>query len=62
MAEDCKIALRNVRQDANTEIKKLEIPEDDSKDLMEEVQELIQKYNKIVEDLLKEKEQELMSL
>ena len=26
MAEDCKIALRNVRQDANTEIKKLEIP------------------------------------
>lgn len=62
MAEDCKIALRNIRQDANTEIKKLEIPEDDSKDLMEEVQELIQKYNKIVEDLLKEKEQELMSL
>ncbi len=62
MAEDCKIALRNVRQDANTEIKKLEIPEDDSKDLMEEVQEIIQKYNKIVEDLLKEKEQELMSL
>lgn len=62
MAEDCKIALRNIRQDANTEIKKLEIPEDESKGLMEEVQELIQKYNKMVDDVLKEKEQELMSL
>ena len=62
MAEDAKIALRNARQDANNDIKKLEIPEDDVKGGMDEVQELINKYNKIVDDKLKEKEQELLSI
>lgn len=62
MAEDCRIALRNVRQDANNEIKKLELPEDAIKDGMEDVQELINKYNKIVDEKLKEKEQELMTV
>jgi len=62
MAEDAKIALRNARQDANNDIKKLEIPEDDVKSGMDEVQELINKYNKIVDDKLKEKEQELLSI
>ena len=46
MAEDARIALRNVRQDANNEIKKAELTDDDKKDLEEEVQELINKYNK----------------
>lgn len=62
MAEDCKIALRNVRQDANNDIKKLEITEDEQKQAQEEVQELINKYNKIVEEKLKVKEQELMTV
>lgn len=62
MAEDAKIVLRNIRQDANNDIKKLEIPEDDIKGGMDEVQELINKYNKIVEEKLKEKEQELLSI
>ena len=62
MAEDCRIALRNVRQDANNEIKKLELPEDTIKGGMEDVQELINKYNKIVDEKLKEKEQELMTV
>ena len=62
MAEECKIALRNVRQDANNDIKKLEITEDDQKQAQEEVQELINKYNKIVEEKLKVKEQELMTV
>ena len=48
MAEDARIALRNVRQDANNEIKKAELTDDDKKDLEEEVQELINKYNKEV--------------
>ena len=61
-AEDCRIVLRNIRQDANKDIAKLEIPEDDIKAGEEDVQELINKYNKIVDEKLKEKEQELMSV
>ena len=61
-AEDCKINLRNIRQDANNDIKKLEISEDDIKSGQEDVQELINKYNKIVDEVFKEKESELMSI
>lgn len=62
IAEDCKINLRNVRQDANNDIKKLDVPEDDKKAGNDDIQELINKYNKIVEDKLKIKETELMSV
>lgn len=62
MAEDAKIALRNIRQDANNDIKKLEISEDDIKELTNDVQDLINKYNNIVLEKLKEKEQELLSI
>ena len=61
-AEDCRINLRNIRQDANNEIKKLEISEDDIKAGQEDVQELINKYNKIVDEKLKVKETELMTV
>ena len=61
-SEDCKIVLRNIRQDANNDIKKLELPEDETKSAQEEVQELINKYNKIVEEKLKVKETELMTV
>ena len=62
MAEDAKVALRNVRQDANNAIKKEELPEDEQKSQMEDVQELIGKYNKIVDEKLKVKEAELMQV
>ena len=62
ISEECKIALRNIRQDANNDIKKLEIPEDDIKSGQDEVQEYINKYNKIVDEKLKVKEQELMTV
>lgn len=62
MAEEAKIALRNIRQDANNDIKKLENTEDEKKEAGDTVQELINKYNKIVEDKLKLKEQELMTV
>lgn len=62
IAEECKIALRNVRQDANNEIKKLEITEDEMKSGNEDVQNLINKYNKLVDEKLKTKEDELMSI
>ena len=62
IAEETKIHLRNIRQDANNDIKKLEIPEDDIKLGQENVQELINKYNKIVDEKFKVKEQELLTV
>ena len=62
LAEEAKIALRNVRQDANNSIKKLELPEDEEKRGNDRVQDLINEYNKIVEEKLKEKEKELMTI
>ena len=62
MAEEAKIALRNIRQDANNDIKKLELPEDEEKRGMDKVQDLISKYNKEVDNLLSEKEKELMTV
>lgn len=61
-AEDCKINLRNIRQDANNDLKKSELPEDELKSAQEEVQELINKYNKIVDEKFKIKENELMTV
>lgn len=62
MAEEAKIALRNVRQDANNSIKRLELNEDEEKHGENEVQELINKYNKVVDEKSKEKENELMTI
>lgn len=62
IAEEAKIALRNIRQDANTAIKNLKLPEDIEKEGNEKVQNLINKYNKIVEEKLKAKEEELMTI
>ena len=62
ICEECKIALRNIRQDANNDIKKLEVPEDEIKNGQEDVQELINKYNKVVDEKFKIKEQELMTV
>lgn len=62
VGEDAKIALRNVRQDTNNKIKADEMSEDEEKKYLEEVQELINKYNKIVDEKIKEKESELMSI
>ena len=62
IAEEGKIALRNIRQEANSEIKKLELPEDDEKRGNNEVQDLINKYNKIVDEKLAIKEKELMTI
>ena len=62
IAEEAKIALRNIRQDANNSIKKAEVPEDEQKRACDEVQELINKYNKVVDEKLKLKEKELMEI
>ena len=63
MSEEAKIALRNIRQDENNKIKKDEELREDERDMcLEIVQELIDKYNKIVEEKFKEKETELTSI
>lgn len=61
-AEEAKVALRNIRQDENNNIKKEEHTEDEEKKLLDDVQEAINKYNKLVDEKLKEKEKELMTV
>ena len=58
--EEARVALRNIRQDANNEIKRAEMPEDEQKMYLEEIQELVNTYNKKIDDIFKEKETELM--
>lgn len=62
IGEDAKIALRNIRQDANNKVKKDELPEDEENGILNDIQELINKYNKLVDDKIKEKESELMEV
>ena len=63
MCEEAKIALRNIGQDENNKIKKDEELREDERDMcLEIVQEIIDKYNKIVEEKLKEKVEELTSI
>lgn len=64
-AEDAKIGIRNVRKDANSDIKKLEkegVSEDVCKGAEEEVQNLTNLYIKKVDELLVIKEAEIMKV
>ena len=61
-AEDAKVAIRNIRQDANNEVKNANLPEDEEKGSLEDIQELTNKYNKLIDDKEKEKEAELMEI
>ena len=66
VAEQSKVALRNVRRDGNDELKKLEkakeISEDDQKLATTKIQDLIDTYVKQVDDLLSKKEQEILEV
>ena len=63
IAEEGKINLRNIRQDSNNDIKKDEdLTEDEKDNLMDEVQNLINKYNKVIDEKEKEKEKELLTV
>ncbi len=62
LGEEAKISLRNIRQEDNEKIKKEELPEDEEKLYLDDVQDAINKYNKIVDDKVKEKETELMTV
>ena len=64
MIEDAKVAVRNVRRDANEKLKKMEkehvISEDDLHRHQKEVQELTDESIKKLDELLEEKEKEIM--
>ncbi|MRJ02576.1 MAG: ribosome recycling factor [Epsilonproteobacteria bacterium] len=64
--EKAKIAIRNVRRDANDKIKKMAkekvITEDEEKRGLDEVQKITDEFVKKVDDLVKAKEQEIMKV
>ncbi len=62
IAEETKVALRNAREDARNSVKKSEMPEDEENMYYDEIQELITKYNKLIDEKAKVKEQELMTV
>ncbi|MEM9077811.1 MAG: ribosome recycling factor [Bacteroidota bacterium] len=61
-AEDAKVSIRNARQEANKELKKLEISEDLKSNAEVDVQELTDTYSKKVDDILSVKETEIMKV
>jgi ribosome recycling factor len=66
MAEDARVAIRNVRRDANRSLDKAEkaseISEDQCRDAKDDVQKLTHEYETRVNDLLEKKSEELMQV
>ncbi len=66
MGEKAKVAVRNIRQDANNQIKKLEkdkaISEDQGKKALAEVQKITDSAVKKIEEVLKHKEEEILKI
>ncbi|HJS35298.1 MAG TPA: ribosome recycling factor [Pseudoxanthomonas sp.] len=64
--EDAKVAIRNIRRDANQQVKDLlkdkQITEDEERRTEDEIQKLTDKSIKDVDDVVKAKEQELMAV
>lgn len=64
--EDAKVAIRNIRRDANQQIKELlkekKITEDEERRSEDEIQKLTDKAIKDVDEVVKAKEQELMAV
>lgn len=63
--EEAKVAIRNIRRDANDDIKKLEkdqISEDESKRHQDEIQKLTDRYVAEVDKVLSAKEKEIMDV
>lgn len=61
-AEDAKVALRNIRRSANDDVDKAGLTEDEVKQGKERVQKLTDEYVKIIDQLAKDKEEDLMSV
>jgi ribosome recycling factor len=65
-AEDAKVAMRNIRRDGMDYVKKLkknnEITEDDQKKAEKDLQDMLDKFIKKVDDATAAKEKELMAI
>ncbi len=65
-AEEAKVAIRNIRRDANDDLKKSEkngdLTEDDLRGYTEDVQKQTDAYIRKVDEIAKEKEQEIMEV
>ncbi len=66
MAEDCKVAIRNLRREANEALKKLEkdhaITEDDLKKALDDIQKAADKTVKDIDDMVAAKDKEIMEV
>lgn len=66
LAEESRIAIRNIRRDANNELKKIEkdkkISKDDAFKAQEEIQKMTDEYIKKIDEVLKKKEKEIKEL
>ena len=66
MGEKCKVSVRNIRREANEEIKKLlknkEISEDDEKSHEKNIQNITDKHILIIDDKVAAKEKEIMTI
>tara|TARA_B100000035_G_scaffold242455_1_gene210941 strand:- start:579 stop:1130 length:552 start_codon:yes stop_codon:yes gene_type:complete len=66
MGEKCKVSIRNIRREANEELKKLlkekKISEDDEKSFEKNVQTLTDKHISIVDEKISSKEKEIMTI
>ena len=66
MGEKCKISIRNIRRDANDEIKKLlkskDISEDDEKKFEKVIQDYTNENIKIIDEKVSVKEKEIMTI
>ena len=66
MGEKCKVSIRNIRREANEELKRLlknkKISEDEEKSYEKNIQNLTDKYILIIDDKVAAKEKEIMTL
>ena len=66
MGEKCKVSIRNIRRDANDELKKLlkskEIGEDEEKSFEKNVQNITDKHISTVDEKISSKEKEIMTI
>ncbi len=62
MAEGGKVAIRNIRRDANDQLKKLELPEDDEKKNLQDIQKLTDDYCDKIDHEAKIKSEEIMKI
>lgn len=61
--EQARVQIRGVRQDANKDIKAAEnLPEDDEKRFLEDIQKLTDKFNAQIEEATEVKQRELMTI